>query len=399
MSATASSLEQVRTCLWNRLEEFIRSNYENPDIGAVKVIFASVAAHRITEYPPAWVLAEAPSGSMKTEILRALEGLPSVHLVDEVTERTFISGKLDEPTKGKRATPASFLHRIGKEGILIAADFSTYLAMDKKQQSKVLAQLRRIYDGQFSREFGTAENMQERTWTGRLTFLAGGTPVVDRQHSIGQALGERFIKVRWPRAGGVQVGLRAMSKTESVAVELKHLVHELLVPLLLLQKVQAPAIPDAYALPLSNLGEFVSLARAYVPRDRYRREIDGEPVTEGNTRLPQQLAQLARGWAALEGRTEINEVDYALVRRAAWDCLPAERRQVIEALMAGTAPYSTGLPPAVAKRALEDLATVDLVLKKEPEGKYVIADKPEYGLTDRAAELLVASGAYPAIST
>ena len=34
MSVTASSPEQLRTGVWNRLEEFIRSNYENPDIEA-----------------------------------------------------------------------------------------------------------------------------------------------------------------------------------------------------------------------------------------------------------------------------------------------------------------------------------------------------------------------------
>ena len=108
MSATASNTPPPPRG-WAALEEFIRANYESPDIGAVKVILACVVAHRIADYPPAWVLAEAPSGSMKTEILRALEGLPSVHLVDEVTESTFISGKMDEPGKGKRATPASFL--------------------------------------------------------------------------------------------------------------------------------------------------------------------------------------------------------------------------------------------------------------------------------------------------
>ncbi len=394
MSATASSLERLRTCVWNRLEEFIRSNYENPDIGAVKVLFACVAAHRIADYAPVWTLAEAPSGSMKTEMLRALNGLPSVYFVDEVTESTFISGKLNESGKGKRSTPASFLHRMGKEGILIAADFSTYLAMDKKQQSKVLAQLRRIYDGQFSRQFGTAENLEERTWEGRLTMLAGATPAVDRQYSVNQALGERFVKVRWPRAGGVQVGIRAMAKTEHVAVELKQLVHELLGPLSL-ERIEAPSLPAAYPARIANLGEFVSLARAYVPRDRYTRKIDGVVAPEGNTRLPQQFAQVGRGWAVLQGRGEINDADYALIRRTALDCIPPERRQVMEALVAGKPPYSTGLPPAVAERALEDLEAVGLVQKRNT----VILDKPEYCLTLKAKELLAASGAYPAIST
>ena len=112
MLATANS-RKLHAELWKRLETFLYANYENPDIGAVKVMFAVVAAHRITDYPPAWLLVIAPSGSMKTEILRALEGLPSIHFVDEVTESTFISGKFDEPGKNKQSHPASLLHRIG----------------------------------------------------------------------------------------------------------------------------------------------------------------------------------------------------------------------------------------------------------------------------------------------
>ena len=81
--------------------------------------------------------------------------------------------------------------------------------MDKKRQGKILAQLRRIYDGQFSREFGTAENMTERTWTGRLTMLAGATPAVDRQYSISQALGGKVrqdtLAPRW-RSGSWSPG-------------------------------------------------------------------------------------------------------------------------------------------------------------------------------------------------
>jgi hypothetical protein len=384
MLATANS-RKLHAELWKRLETFLYANYENPDIGAVKVMFAVVAAHRITDYPPAWLLVIAPSGSMKTEILRALEGLPSIHFVDEVTESTFISGKFDEPGKNKQSHPASLLHRIGKEGILVAADFSTYIAMDKKQQSKVLAQLRRIYDGQFSREFGTAENLNERMWKGRLTMLAGATPAIDRQYSIGQALGERFVKVRCPRAGGVQVGLRAISKPESVALELKQHVRAVLYPVLSCGATEVPRIPVEYLTRIAKLGEFGSLARAYVPRDRYTRKIDGLAAPEGNTRLPQQLAQIGRGWALIEGRGEINSSDYGLIRRAAWDCIPYDRRQVMEALLGGKPPYSTGLPPAVTDRALEDLEAVGLVSKDE---QAVIIVKPEYRLSDTAKELL-----------
>jgi hypothetical protein len=56
---------------------------------------------------------------------------------------------------------------MGEDGVLVAADFSTFTSDPKKLQV-ILAQLRRIYDGHFSREFGTDENMQERNWKGHI---------------------------------------------------------------------------------------------------------------------------------------------------------------------------------------------------------------------------------------
>src|SRR5205814_8795874 len=113
---------------------------------------------------------------------------------------TFISGMVNEPG-AKRTAPASLLHRIGSDGILVIADFSTYATISPKQQAMVMAQLRRIYDGHFSREFGTPNDPDnKREWHGRLTVIAGGTPDVDRQRLMNQSLGERLIRKRWQRA-------------------------------------------------------------------------------------------------------------------------------------------------------------------------------------------------------
>src|SRR5262249_50269936 len=156
-------------------------------------LFAALAAHTLKQFPPAWSLAIAPPGSMKTDLLETFRGLPGVHFVDEVTTNTFLSGKVDD--KFKRTRPASWLHRMGEDGVLVAADFSTFTSDPKKLQV-IMAQLRRIYDGHFSREFGTDENMQERNWKGRLTLFAGAVPDVDGHYSLFQKLGERFLRVR-----------------------------------------------------------------------------------------------------------------------------------------------------------------------------------------------------------
>lgn len=368
-AANPSPSSESPSALWLAIEDNLRGNFENPDIEAAKLLFASVAAHRLVQYPPAWIMAIAPSGSMKTALLDTLQGLPSVHFVDEVTANTFISGytgKQDESEnkrkrKEKPRAPASYLHRLGSEAILVAADFSTVLAMDKRKRPVILAQLRRIYDGHFSREFGTAENLSENTWKGRLTLLAGVTPEVDKHFTLLQSLGERFVRARWPRAGGVAAGLRAMRQQASVAIELRAAVRDLLWPILSQKAVPAPEIDPAFEDCTAHLGELVALARAQVSRTREQHELDSEPAPEGNTRLPQQLAQIGRGWAVIEGSSSVTEAGMQLVRRAASDCIPPARCAVLRAFIAGRSPYSAEVPPVLISRALADLDLVGLV--------------------------------------
>src|ERR1700693_238058 len=362
--------------LWHAVVDVLTKHYQSPDTEAARVLCAALASHALRQFSPAWCLAIAPPGSMKTDFLESFRGLPDVHFVDEVTANTFLSGKVDE--KGnKRKKPAGWLHRIGKDGTLIAADFSTFTA-NQKTLTIILSQLRRIYDGNFSREFGTDENPEERSWSGRLTVFAGAVPDVDRHYSLFQSLGARFVRVRWPRAGGVETGLRAMKHTFNVGEELRNAVHALMLPILSTPQSD-PLIPDEIELKIAHLGEFIALARTYVERDGHSRQASGVPVAEGNTRLPQQLCQIARGSALIEGRSIVDEADYSLVRRVAFDSLPPARISVLTAIMEVKSPYSIGLPKASIERAMEDLELAGVLTNGG-------------GLTAIATKLLIGAG-------
>jgi len=323
---------------------------------------------------------------MKTDFLESFRGLPGVHFVDEVTTNTFLSGKVDEKRK-KRTKPASWLHRIGSDGVLIAADFSTFTSNPKTLQV-ILAQLRRIYDGNFSREFGTDENIEERSWRGRVTLFAGAVPDIDGHYSLFQKLGERFVRVRWPRAGGIGAGMQAMKHTVNVAQELRAAVHSLMHPILSTPQ-SAPTIPEAILLKIANLGELVALARTYIERDGYSREASGVPVTEGNTRLPQELCQIARGSALLNRRSEVNRHDYELLCRVAFDSLPPARTAVLRALIDGKSPHSLGLPKATIDRAMEDLQLAGII-SIGPVGSQLLAT---------AENLLIGAGVMQTLSS
>jgi hypothetical protein len=358
----ATRTDCLRSEAWSELDSVITGNFQNPDMEAAKILFSSIAAHKISDSPPVWPMLIAPSGSMKTALLEGLRGLPGVHFVDEVTTNTFISGKVDTPGK-TRKSPASYLHRIGGNGILIAADFGTIMSMDSRTRGVVLAQLRRIYDGKFSREFGTDENLDERNWSGRITFVAGTTPEVDNSWSVFQSLGERFIRVRWPRAGGTDTGRRAIRQHEDLAGQVQDCVKNFMLPTMNSPSAIAPLIPEELETKIVNLSEFVALSRAHVSRDRTSREIDAEPVPEGNTRLAQELVQVGRGWACLNSRSALNDDDYSLIKRAGLDCIPPIRRQAIDSLICDKSPYCLGLPSATVDRACEDLIMLKLAEK------------------------------------
>jgi hypothetical protein len=366
---------------WQAVEAALRAHFENPDIEAAQILFACVAAHRITDYPPVWDMLIAPSGSMKTALLDSLQGLKRVYFVDEVTQNTFISGKVDDRGKAKRKTPASLLHRIGDDGILVVADFSTVLAFDNRKKPAILAQLRRIYDGFFVREFGTGENLDEHKWRGRLTLLAGVTPEFDRHHSVFHSLGERFLRTRWPRAGGIETAMRAINQQSSTALRLRNAVRDLLAPILEQAVIIAPILLPEHEHRLAHLGELIALARADVPRERENHAICDVPAAEGNTRLPQQFAQIARGWAVLEGSESTTESGMKLVQRVAFDCIPPAKRAVIQALTRGQNPYAVKLAPSLVSRAIEDLEAVGLIEKKDKTAR----------LTPLAQTLLIGS--------
>ena len=223
-------------------------------------------------------------------------------------------------------------------------------------------------------------------WKGRLTFITGATPDIDHHYSVFRSLGERFTQVRWPRAGGVEAGLKAMRQRQNAAADLRSAIHRLLLPILRQPSVPSPVFLSEYEVRVAHLGEFIALARAHVPRSRSDHEPVASPTPEGNTRLPQEFAQIGRGAAVLAGRTEVNEEDFGLVSRVAFDCIPADRCVLIQALRKGLSPYSTGQPTGLVSRTLEDLELLGIA---ERTG----GNRSGHALTNNARTLLAGTGA------
>jgi hypothetical protein len=337
-------------------------HYHDPDVEAAWVLYSAVAAHFLTG-PPVWLMVVAPPGSMKTELMQALDGVAGVSLIDRLTPNTLLSGQIedDKAHKPGRKSP-SLLHRLGERPIIICPDFTTVLSMKAEPRGIILADLRRIYDGRIRSEYGTAGNLAEREWRGRLTFLAATTPDVDRYYSMFQTMGERFLMVRWHRAGGIDAAVEAMNQNREVAKrDLKEAVNQLFKHL----GTYEPTVPAEMQRMIGALSEFTVRARTYVHRTG-NKEVTDQPQPESPTRLAQQLVQLAKGSALLAGRSEATEEDYQLVKRAAFDSIPAIRRKVIDALMSKRQKHSDfGLAKSTLSYVVEELEMLGIVANRK----------------------------------
>jgi hypothetical protein len=192
--------------LWSAVERALLVHHHQPDLEAAEALYSAIAAHKLPGQP-VWPMLVAPPGSMKTDLLAGLDGLPTVHLIDRVTPNTFLSGQIKDAGREKRQNSSSLLCRIGTSGIIVFPDFSTLLSMNRTHRGSVLADMRRIYDGHLRREYGTDDDRLEHEWRGRITFAVATTPEVDRHYGVFQTLGERFVMIRWSRPSGIDVAL------------------------------------------------------------------------------------------------------------------------------------------------------------------------------------------------
>jgi hypothetical protein len=155
------------------------------------VVFAlavAVAA-RVDRGEPLWGLIIGPASSGKTEAIRMLDAIADEH-PDEITAPSLLSW-----SKAKDPRPVGILARLPNPGLLTVADFSTVLATsDRGGRDQLFAMLRRAYDGAVSRDLGNAA--RSLTWRGRLTLLAGCTPIIDSYSSHADALGPRWLYCR-----------------------------------------------------------------------------------------------------------------------------------------------------------------------------------------------------------
>jgi hypothetical protein len=338
------------------LESVVKSYLLIADKGLIKLIAATVICHRLP-LEPVWLLIVAGPGAGKTELLSGLFGLHDVYPLSDLTPQTFMSGYQNE--KG------SLLYRLPEKVIILMKDFTTVLEFPSEKQNTILAQFREIYDGSYSKEFGNAES---RSWSGKMGFMAGVTPAVDKKQPIQQALGERFIKYRPVSANSMEVTKRAMENSgneKQMREDIRNAFTDYIENVELPSEI--PVAPQEYKDAVMYLAVFCAKARGVVLREGGgNREVIDIPEPEHPTRLVKQLLNLLIALSVIsDGFTDD---DYRIIYKIGMDSLTAIRRRIIDHLFNTGSPQTlaeiakaVGYPQNTTRRQLEDIECLKLV--------------------------------------
>src|SRR5262249_41785289 len=158
----------------------------------VLAMLGTVAANKLPG-DAIWLGLIAPPSSAKTEMLITLVDLPHTELVGTVSVAGLLSGT---PRRQQAAgAKGGLLQKIGMFGFLVLKDFGSILSMRPESKAELLAALREIYDGKWTRVVG-ADGGKVLQWSGKTGLLFGCTRVLDSYHGVIGELGDRFLLCR-----------------------------------------------------------------------------------------------------------------------------------------------------------------------------------------------------------
>ena len=160
------------------------------DMTALYAVLGTVAANMLPQFDPVWLGVIAPPSSAKTELLRALSKLPHVVEAATFTPAGLLSGT---PKKQRdKYAKGGLLNQIGEFGIIVLKDFGSILQMRPDAKAELLAALREIYDGSWTRVLGT-DGGRQLTWKGKVGLVFASTQAIDTFYGFIGAMGDRFL--------------------------------------------------------------------------------------------------------------------------------------------------------------------------------------------------------------
>lgn len=148
----------------------------------VDMMLATVIGNMLIDRDPIWLMVVAPSSGGKTTLLAPITDIKNVYFVDDLTEKTLLSGY---KVKGQSS---SLLTMIGS-GVMAFSDFTSILSKNPVSRGEILSQLKLVYDRKVSKYTGTGGVK----WEGKIGFVGCATADIYFHLESGRSMGERFI--------------------------------------------------------------------------------------------------------------------------------------------------------------------------------------------------------------
>jgi hypothetical protein len=333
------------------------------DNNPVYVTLGTVAANLLPSRDPVWTGLIGPPSSAKTELLNSLSHLACVHVLETFTPAGLLSGT---PNKDKeKGATGGVLRKIGDFGIMLFKDFGSVIELRTEQRSEMMAALRRIYDGEYTRQVG-AGGGKTLKWNGKAGCLFGATQAYDQHHAVSGTLGDRFLLYRIETK--VDEQLRRSRLLPGAVTDMRQRLASAVADLFASLPDPLPeptTMSDPEYASLSDIIRTVIKLRCGVMRDRVHREIDDVLDPEGPARLALALQQLFAGLFLIGvNRPEAT----VLVEQIAYDSVPKLRLKAFNVLTDNwqktrDVANAIKLPTTTTKRALEDLMAQGLALR------------------------------------
>ena len=332
---------------------FIKWLGEKYDIESLDATLAVTACERLPGDPP-WLLIISGSGNAKTETVVSVAGVGAI-VVSVISSEGALLSATSRKQRAKNAT-GGLLFEIGPRGIMVIKDVGSILSMGREVRGPILAALREIYDGRWTRNVGTDGGMK-LTWEGRIVVIGASTTAWDSAHSVIASLGDRFVTIRPDSSEGrLSGGRQAMRNTGDEVTMRKELADAVAG---LINGIDFEA--DYYELTeddqeiILKAADLVTRARTGVETDP-RGDVISSHDLEMPTRLAKQLTQIMRGGMAI-GMDHDSAMH--LVLRCARDSMPQIRLTVLR----DVALHPSSSVTDVSRRVQEPRTTVGRTLQ------------------------------------
>lgn len=341
------------------VDEAFQKTLHMPDLGALHVVLATLAANRM-EGTPVWLLLIGPPASAKTETVETLCDLPDVFTLSTTTKAGLLSGSSEQGGTG------GVLMEAGSSFVLVLKDFTTICSEHASTRGEVLAIFRELFDGRFERAVGTGGGRMLK-WRGRAGCIACATEAIDTVDMAN--FGERWVRYRLPASSPDNRFLTGLVALESLGHEPEHRSRRRRAVTAFFAGLDLPERPPVLSSSeqdrLIQLADLATRCRSGVVwGGPHGDEMLQVPQPEEVPRLVAELGQLAAGLNAI-GVSDPER--WRLLEKCALDAMSAMRRKVLQTLVASELDCTTAtiagrcrLPQTTARRHLQELAALGL---------------------------------------